>query len=225
VRLLGKRVLAWGVTAALAAAPAMTAPKPLGMVLSAEKAKLTASYAQTGTNVYPGDSASTEKNGALLMQLGKAQVQLGSDSQAHFQDSDGRVTAMLDRGTLSFSVQGEESMLVYAAGAWIRAQSTALTNGEISVVNANELLVTSRGGALEVIVDNETTLVPQNQTARVNLEPVRKVIEGVGQNEGRGRRLTVRILTAAGIAAIVTCAVLFNTGNSASPVQVSGHCN
>lgn len=222
---LGKRVLAWGVSLSMAAAPALAGPKPLGMVLRAEKAKLASGLAQTGTNVYAGDSASTEKNGALLMKLGNAQVHLGSDSQAHFQENEGRVTALLSRGTLSFSVQGEEAMLVHAAGAWIRAQSTASTNGEISIVSANELLITSRGGALEVIMDNEITLVPQNQTARVQLDPQRHAVEGVGKNAGGGRRLAIRLLTAAGVAAIVTCAVLFNTGNSASPVQVSGHCN
>jgi len=225
VHSLGKRVLAWGVAFTLAAAPALAASKPLGMVLRAEKARVTSAPAQTGTNVYIGDSASTEKNGALLLQLGNAQVQMGSESQARFDSSEGRVTASLTQGTLSFSVEGEEAMLVYAAGAWIRAQGTGRTSGEITVVSAKEILVTSRGGALEVIGDNETTLVPQNQTARVSLEPQRNVIEGIGKNEGRGRRIAIRILTGAAVTAIITCAVLFNTGNSASPVQVSGHCN
>jgi len=224
VYLPGKRALALALAVLLAAAPALAAPKPLGMVLSAEKARLATGLAQTGTSVYAGDAAFTGKAGALMMQLGNAQVQLGGESQANFQESDGRVTALLTRGTLSFSVQGEESMLVYAAGMWIRAQSTASTNGEISVVNENELLVTSRGGALEVILGDETTIVPQNQTARIRPELDRKVIEGVGEKNGRKRRLAVYVLTGAGVAAIITCAVLFNTGNSASPVQVSGHC-
>ncbi len=222
---LGKRVLAWSAAVSLAAAPALTASKPLGLVLRADKARLTSAPAQSGTNVYAGDSASTEKNGALLMQLGNAQVQMGSESQARFDASEGRVTAALSHGTLSFAVEGEESMLVYAAGAWIRAQGTGRTNGEISILGANELLVTSRGGALEVIVDNETTVVPQNQSARLGLEPERHEVEGAGKNTGRKRRIAAYTLTAAGVAAIVTCAVLFNTGNSASPVQVSGHCN
>ena len=226
---LGKRVLAWAVVCCMAVAPALAASKPLGMVLGAEKARLGNGAVQAGTNVYVGDSATTDKTGALLMKLGNAQVNLGGDSQATFQESDGRVTAYLNRGTLSFSVQGEEAVLVYAAGAWIRAQSTASTSGEISIVNPNELLVTSRGGALEIIVENETTVVPQDQTARVNFEPDRNVIEGAGKNAGRKQRIVARILTAAGIAAIVTCSVLFNTGHSnlsVSPAQIrgNGHC-
>lgn len=222
---LGRRVLALGVALAMAAAPALAAPKPLGMVLRAEKAKLANDSVQTGTNVYVGDSATTEENGALLLKLGGAQVYLGSDSQALFQESEARVTALLSRGTLGFSVQGEEAMLVYAAGAWVRAQTTASTNGEISIVDANELRVTSRGGPLEVIIGSETTIVPQNQTATVKLEPERHEVEGAGRNALRGRRIATYWLAAAGVAAIITCAVLFNTGNSASPSRVSGHCN
>jgi hypothetical protein len=221
---LGKRGLALALVCALAGAPAFGAPKPLGMVLSASRARLANDAVQAGTNVYVGDSASTEKNGGLLMRLGVAQVYLGGESYALLQESDSRVTTLLQKGTLGFSVQGEESLLVYASGVWVRAQTTAPTSGEVTIVNEHELLITSRGGPLEMIVNGETTVVPQNQSARVNPEPERRPVEGAGANAvNKGQLLKIVLLTA-GAAALITCAVLFNTGNSVSPARASGAC-
>lgn len=212
-----KRVLALSVACSMLAAPLWSAaPKPLGMVLHAERAKLRSDGVQAGTNVYAGDSVSTEPQGTLRMKLGAAQIHLGSASEAAFQESEGRITAELTRGSIGFAVQGEEALLIYAGGAWIRAQSTGATRGEIRLINSHEIMVSSFNGPLEVIVDEEVSVVPQNQTARVQMAPEYQQIEGVGKEKAR-RRMVAFWIVAGATAAIVVPIVLYNTHPNRSP--------
>lgn len=222
---LGRRSLALLLACALAALPAATAIKPLGLVVAATSATLSRAQVQSGTNVYPGDLAATSTKGFLQMNMGRVQVYLGGESEVMLQENDQRILIYLQKGTAGFTTKGEEAVLLHAGGAWVRAQSTASTNAEITLGNNNEFLVTSKGGPLELIMDDQVTVVPQDQSVRARVEADLQNRLNVGGK----RRLVVYTLTGMAVAAIVTCAVLFNTGHSnlaVSPAVIrdNAHC-
>ena len=212
---LGRRALALAVVCSLSSVAGISAPKPLGMVIKAESATLSRAVVQAGTNVYAGDRAVTNLDGQLQLQLGSVQVFLGSSSEAMLQENDSRVLVYLTRGTAGFASSGEEAALLHVGGAWVRPQSTGLTQASIKMVSEREFLVSAKGGALEVVLENESLVVPQNQTARVSVAPEDKdqdkEVEGVGKREERRRRMMAWFIGPAAAAAIVIPIVLSNT--------------
>ena len=224
MRLLGKQLIAVSLAASLAAAPLASATKPLGMVVKADAATLGRSTVQEGTNVYAGDRAITARLGQLQMNLGKAQIYLGAESEALLQENDNRVLVYLTRGSAGFAAQGE-TVLVHAAGTWVRPQTAGATQAEIRLVSEREFLVTAKNGPVEVVLENELMVVPQNQTARVSIAPddmgQDRTVEGVGKKEVRRIRLRGAIIATGAIIGIVLPIILSNTHDRGPSTPVS----
>lgn len=198
------------------------------MVVRAGAASMSGTAVQAGTNVYTGDRATTSANGHLQMKLGAAQVFLGGSTEAHFQENEHRVLIYLSRGSAGFTAEGDEAALLHVAGAWIRPQTSSLTQASVQVLGEREFLVSASRGPLDIVLDGETLVVPQNQTMRVSVPPADpdqdKEVEGVGKKEERKKRRRAIFIVFGATTGIVVPIVLYNTHpgrsgstNAASP--------
>lgn len=215
---LGRRCVALALAAILIATPTLSVPQPLGMVLFAESATLARAQAQAGTNIFAGDRASTARNGHLQMKLGGAQVFLGRESEASFEQNEGRATVHLARGRAGFSAQGQDVILLSAAGAWVRPQTAGLTRADVQITGAYEFVVHAKDGPVEVILENEMVVVPQNQSARVSVMPKDddqdKEVEGPGKDKVRRKRRMAAVIFF-GVTAVIVVPILLK--NAVSP--------
>jgi hypothetical protein len=99
-------------------------------------------------------------------------------SSAMVNDSDGLPSAKLLVGTATFSTGNAHAFTLYASQAAIRAQSDAPTIGQVRLLNAKELLVTSKRGPLSVTVDGETQVIEDGKAYHVYLDPEMAAAQG-----------------------------------------------
>ena len=93
-------------------------------------------------------------------------------------DSEGVLSAKLLIGTATFSTGNAHAFTLYASNAAIRAQSDAPTIGPVRLLNAKELLITSKRGPLSVTVDGETQVIEDAQAYYVYLDPEMAAAQG-----------------------------------------------
>ncbi len=111
-----------------------------------------------------------------------------SASSATIDDKEGTPSAKLLGGTATFSTGNAHAFTLYASTAAIRAQSDAPTIGQVTLLNAKELLVISKRGPLEVTVDGETQTVEDGKAYHVYLDPeMAQGAVGSGRYAGPGR--------------------------------------
>ncbi|HEY2119736.1 MAG TPA: hypothetical protein VGH37_11170 [Candidatus Acidoferrum sp.] len=168
-----RTLFAAAVAVTLATVPAFAGPgnTVLGTVITAEKAHVGEGAAAIGTTVYAGDHLSTENAGSVQLRAGAARLLLLSASAAEINDSEGAPSAKLLLGTATFSTGNAHAFTLYASKAAIRAQSDAPTIGQVTYLNAKELLVTSKRGPLTITVDGETQLIADGTAYHVYLDP------------------------------------------------------
>ena len=169
--------------ASLVEAPVLAAPaKGVGVVLQAEHARLGTAGALAGATVFAGDRFATQAGGTLRIRVGAAQIHLLADSAATLNETARGASAALMRGTAAFLSSGNEAIEIHALRARIRPQTPQPTHGEVAVVSANELLVSSYRGPLEVSLESETYFVPEGTSYRVLLEAEPQGPEGAGKD-------------------------------------------
>jgi len=93
-----------------------------------------------------------------------------SASSAMVNDSEGVPSAKLLMGTATFSTGNAHAFTLYASKAAIRGQSDAPTIGQVRLLNAKELLITSKRGPLSVTVDGETQVIEDGKAYHVHLD-------------------------------------------------------
>jgi hypothetical protein len=104
VRSIARSYLNAAIVAGMLNLPAMAAdPKPLGMVIQAQEARLSDAEAAMGATVYPGDTLATSIVGTLRRRVGLAQLYLLSSSAVTMTENDAAVRATVVRGTAGFS--------------------------------------------------------------------------------------------------------------------------
>ena len=164
----------------LATVPLMGAPTAtvLGTVVTAERAHVGDGIASIGTTVFGGDRLSTEDQGSVQIRAGAARLLLLCASSAMVTDSEGAPSAKLLIGTATFSTGNTHAFTLYASKAAIRAQSHAPTIGQVRLLNAKELLITSKRGPLSVTVDGETQVIEDAQAYYVYLDPEMAAAQG-----------------------------------------------
>jgi hypothetical protein len=178
--------LAASLVLTLAAVPALAGPANavLGTVITADKAHVGEGAAAIGTTIYAGDRLSTDSQGSVQLRAGAARLLLLSASAAEVNDSEGAPSAKLLLGTATFSTGNAHAFTLYASNAAIRAQSDAPTIGQVTYLNAKELLVTSKRGPLTITVDGETQLIADGTTYHVYLDPSANPQEPQGAGSG-----------------------------------------
>jgi hypothetical protein len=93
-------------------------------------------------------------------------------------DSERAPSAKLLIGTVTFSTGNAHAFTLYASKAAIRAQSDAPTIGQVRLLNAKELLITSKRGPLSVTVDRETQVIEDGKAYQVYLDPEMAAAQG-----------------------------------------------
>jgi hypothetical protein len=184
-----RAIFAAALSVTLATAPLMGAPTAsvLGTVITAERAHVDDGIASVGTTVFAGDKLSTEDQGSVQIRVGAARLLLLSASSAMVNDSEGAPSAKLLLGTATFSTGNAHAFTLYASQAAIRAQSDAPTIGQVRLLNAKELLVTSKRGPLTVTVDGETQIIEDGKAYHVFLDPDMAAAQGpAGAGGGQG---------------------------------------
>jgi hypothetical protein len=184
------------------------------MVLHAQDANLRSAPALAGATVFAGDTFSTAAGGSLRLRLSGAQVYLGPASAVALGEENTWHVAALQRGTVGFSTTGDEHVVVRALDVQIYPSSSRPTHAEVAMVSANELVVTSFAGPLEVMVGKEVYPVAEASAYRVLLEPEPQEIEGAGADAARRARI-IGIVAGVTIAAAVITLVLLK--NAISP--------
>jgi hypothetical protein len=204
----------------LTVAPAWAGPKTassLGTIVTAEHALVGDSSAEVGTTVFSGDRLSTSREGSVQVRAGAARLLLQSGTMATLNDSEGAPSARLLLGTATFSTGNSKAFTLFASRAVIRAQSDGPTIGQVTYLNAKELLVVSKRGPLTITVDGETEVIADGTAYRVLLDPPLTMAQGP-EGAGAGKEDRKRgmsgpplhagrnyfLITAIGVSGIVT---------------------
>jgi hypothetical protein len=160
--------------------PVQAAPSAaLGMVIQAQGAQVDRTTAVGGAAVYPGDKLATNGDGLMRLRVGAAQFYLFASSAASLAGGSNLVTADLTQGTIGFSSSGNEAIQVRTEQAMIRPKTSQPTNARITIVNPNQLIVSSYKGSLELRVGEETYSIPELTSYRVDI---------TSQDEGSGSK-------------------------------------
>jgi hypothetical protein len=170
----------------LFAATTPSTSTPLGTVIAADRARVGDTGADVGTTVYGGDLLSTDVQGTVQIRAGAARLLLSSASTAVVNDTDGSPSAKLVQGTATFSTGNAQAFTLYASKAIIRPQSDVPSIGQVTYINAKELLVTARRGGIVVTVENDAQVIPEGQSYRVLLDPDAEPAQGPAGAGGQG---------------------------------------
>jgi hypothetical protein len=144
---------------------------PLGTVIAADRAHVGQAIADVGTTVYAGDRLSADQQGSVQVRAGAARLLLQNGSTAIVNTTDGAPSASLVNGTATFSTGNAKAFTLFASTASIRAQSDAPTIGQVTYLNEKEFVVTARRGGLTVTVGEDTQVVKEGESYRVELDP------------------------------------------------------
>jgi hypothetical protein len=211
VRLFARACLIAILIGTLANLPAVgAAEKPLGMVTQSSAARLDSAAAAVGATVYPGDTIDTESTGSIRLRAGTAQYYLMSASSSRLQPSSSGLSAELVRGTAGFASGASDIVELSALGAMVRSRSGEASHGRVTIVGANELVVTSFRGPFDISIDGDSHEIPDGQSIRVQIVDAQD--QGGGSKGGNGsgtipavrnrkKLLLITLYAAAGVAA------------------------
>jgi hypothetical protein len=145
--------------------PTMAASaKPLGMVVLAENARLDNARAVKGADLYPGDALVTDVGGSLRIRVGASQVYLLSSTSAMLAQVENKVRAKVERGTLGFSTAASDRLEVETPLGVVRGTDGQHVFGQVVVLSAKEMRVTSYEGTLFVETNGLVKTIGQGQT-------------------------------------------------------------
>ena len=167
--------LAITLSVALVGAPAMAAPAnpasaPLGVVLQAEHAQLGADATSGGATVYDGDRLQTTWTGNLRASLGGPQIYLKQNTVAEVHGLSNGFSADLTSGTVVVSSKEGQTFQLLANGAIIRPSGTEPVVAQVTRSSANELLISTNRGALQVVMGDEVKIVEPGGSYRMEVE-------------------------------------------------------
>jgi hypothetical protein len=124
--------------------------KPLGIVVTAENARLDNAGAVNGADVYPGDALTTDTGGSLRLDIAGNQVYLLSSTAATLVQQANKVQAQVDRGTLGFSMAAPGHLEIGTPLGVIRAANGQHVFGQVAVLSPTKMQVSAYEGALVV---------------------------------------------------------------------------
>ena len=208
VRKLSMSILVVALSVSLIGIPAMAAPvnpasAPLGWVLQAERAHLGADLTSGGATIYEGDRLETQDDGTLRARLGNSQMYLRQSTLAEVHGLPNGFLASLLRGTVIASSPEGQTFQVLADGATIRPVGTRATVAQITWLSANELLLTSNVGAIQVSLDGgDVKTIEAGNSYRMEIAPDPPDPQGGTQHGGRNHAVYFWIAAASVAAGI-----------------------
>jgi len=131
--------------------PALAATeRPLGVVLTADHARLDNASATIGADVFPGDALVTDRGGSMRLTIGSSQVYLLSASSATLEPDASRVQTKVNIGTVGFSTSSPAQLEIQTPLGTICGADNRPIFGQVSVVSASQMRVSSYEGTLAV---------------------------------------------------------------------------
>ena len=146
------------------------AEKPLGMVIQAQEAQLDNAKLAVGTSIYGGDTVVTDAGGGLRLRLGGSQLYLLADSAATLSQNAAVVHALVARGTVGFSSNGADNVELEIPQGILRAADGQPGYGQVTILSAQEVVITAYRGALVLDNDGEMHTIPVGKSFRVTME-------------------------------------------------------
>jgi len=136
---------------ALLSLPSLAATeKPLGVVLTADHARLDNASATIGADVFSGDALMTDRGGSMRITLGPSQVYLLSASSATLEPDASRVQTNVTIGTVGFSTSSPAQLEIQTPLGMIRGADGRPIFGQVSVVSTSQMRISSYQGTLAV---------------------------------------------------------------------------
>ena len=158
------------IEAPVMAAPASSPSAPLGVVVAAENANVGAGVTTSGATIYDGDRLQTPANSTLRVRFGSGQMVLRQNTMADVHAFPNGFSANLDNGTVVVSSAEGQTFQLIADGATIRPANAQPTSGQVSMISATELVLTSTRGTLEVTMGDEVKTVEAGSSYRMEVE-------------------------------------------------------
>ena len=168
------------------AMPANPASAPLGVVLQAERAQVGVDITSNGATIYEGDRLETMYDGNLRARLGGSQMYLRPGTSTEVHGLSNGFSASLLRGSVIASSPEGQTFQLLANGATIRPAGTQATVAQVTWVNANELLLTSTRGAIEVLLGDEVKTIEAGSSYRMETQDEDAGPGPQGQQQGSG---------------------------------------
>jgi hypothetical protein len=189
--------------ASLFAAPAASVPAPTGVILQADHAMLGTDIATNGTSVFDGDRLATDNAGSLRLRFGSSQAFLTPLSTAIIHPAAQGFAADLTSGTIVVASAQGEPFHVLADGASVVPASGQPTVGQVTMINANELVLTSRKGALEVAIEGQMKTIPEGSSYRMVIQPPDPATPPQTASAGRNNILWILIIGGVAVTGIL----------------------
>jgi hypothetical protein len=139
--------------------------------VSADRAHVGTAAASAGTTVFSGDRLDTEQLGTLQIRTGAARLVLGEASRLTWGTDGDAPAATLTRGVAAFSTANARAFTLRAGKAVFRPRSDEATVGNVTLLNARELVVRCSRGALTIAVDDDIRVISEGTAYRVVLDP------------------------------------------------------
>jgi len=152
------------------AAPASSPSAPLGVVLAADNSNVGAGVATSGATIYDGDRLQTPANSTLRVRLGSGQMVLRQNTIADVHAFPNGFSANLNNGSVVVASPAGQTFQLIADGATVRPANAQATSGQISMISATELILTSTRGTLEVSMGDEVKTVEAGSSYRLEVE-------------------------------------------------------
>jgi len=146
------------------------AEKPLGMVIQAQEAELDNANLEVGTSIYRGDTVATDAGGGLRLKLGGSQLYLLADSAATLAQNATAIHAVVARGTVGFSSNGTDNIELEIPQGILRAADGLPAYGQVTILSAQEVVISAYRGALVLDNDGELHTIPAGKNYRVTME-------------------------------------------------------
>ncbi|HEY2460264.1 MAG TPA: hypothetical protein VGI16_05635 [Candidatus Acidoferrum sp.] len=152
--------------------PAATTPSMgAGTVVAAERARVGTAAASVGSTVFSGDKLDTDAQGSVQVRSGAARFLLSGSSAVSWGTEGETPTATLSAGTAVFSTANVKAFAMRVGKAVIRPEGNEPTIGNVTVLNAKELIVRCPKGAVTVTVEDDTRVIPEGMAYRIVLDP------------------------------------------------------
>jgi ferric-dicitrate binding protein FerR (iron transport regulator) len=175
--------------------------KPLGIVVLATNAHLDSADAAMGANVYAGDALETASGGTLRLKVGTGQIYLTSESRAQFMPGETGVHVELFRGTIGFSAAASDGIVIETPVGIVRAADGQHAFGQVMLMSAREIIVTSYTGTMVVEREGEEHVINEGKTFEVSL-PSDPAPQKYGVTPAFNDKLLLKALVVGGVAVV-----------------------
>lgn len=152
-------------------AAASQANLPLGVVGTANAAKIGGATATEGATIYSGDAISTDNGGSLLVRIGALSFELQSDSSAHVYRAPYGAVLELNSGSVAYSTPGgSQNLVIVASDVRVTPDASRSDYGRVAIEDRCNVSVQAERGQADVHVGSETKTVEEGKAYKVRAE-------------------------------------------------------